>query len=319
MYNPYGNSGGYQQGHPQQQAPGQQFDGQANLHHPQPQHPAFQAQYGQPGGVPGATGGQQASGYPSFLNDQAASIASQFAKSQFETSNQYLQQNFGSFFPGTGDIKYYFQVSNSYVLRKVLLIVFPYHNKNWNRLTASEVTGEATSGQNQFAPPNFDVNAPDLYIPLVSFVTYILLWASFQGLNGDFHPQVFGYLASQTLAFSFLDIAIFKIGLYLLNCSTQSSLWDLVSFSGYKYVSIIILLCWKHVIGNGWMTYYPVIFFLIINLSVFLMRSLKFMVLPNNVTGTSNSITTSQRRIRIQFLFVYSLIIQGLIILYMSR
>lgn len=310
MYNPYSN------------AEFPQANQAQGLHHPQPHHPSFQqtqqAQYAQPNQF----GAQPNQGYPNFFNDQAANIASQFAKNQFETSNQYLQQNFGLFLPGTNDLKFYFRVSNSYVFRKIVLIVFPYHHKNWNRSTVSDVdTGSvATPGASQlFVPPIYDVNSPDLYIPLMSFITYILLWAAFQGLKGDFHPQVFGYLASQTMAFSLVDIAIFKVGLYLLNCSTQSSLWDLVSFSGYKYVSIIVLLCWKHFFGNGWIVYYPVVFVLIINLAVFLMRSLKFLVLPNGVTGTANSVTISQRRIRIQFLFVYSLIVQGAIILFMSR
>lgn len=329
MYTPYGNTGNFQQQHQQQQQHQHQqairiqqnlHNGQPNmqqnLQHPQPQHPLYQGQYGNP---PPQQQAQQSKGYPSFLQDPATSLASQFAMNGLESSNQYFQQSFGSFLPGTSDLKYYFRVSNSYVLKKILLVLFPYHNKNWTRVTTAEATGDpSTNAQSQFAPPIYDINAPDLYIPLMSFITYILLWASFQGLKGDFHPQLFGYLASQTLAFSFLDISIFKIGLYLLSCSTQSSLWDLVSFSGYKYVSVIVLLCWKHAFGNGWATYFPVVIFLIINLAVFLMRSLKFLVLPNSVTGTSNSITTKQRKIRIQFLFIYSVVVQGLIILFMS-
>ena len=150
-----------------------------------------------------------------FLNDPAAALASQFARSGFEQSNQYLQENFGSL---QGDIKYYFQVSNSYVFKKIILILMPYNHKDWNRVSTKE------TGTNQFLPPNLDINAPDLYLPLMSFVTYILLWAAFQGINGDFHPQLFGYLASQTIAFSVLDVVIFKTGLYLLNCPQSKSM-----------------------------------------------------------------------------------------------
>ncbi|KAK6204773.1 YIF1-domain-containing protein [Scheffersomyces amazonensis] len=313
MYNPYGNAAEQQQ---QQQQ--RQFVGQQNLQHPQPQHAAFQPPPQQFNGVAPTQGGSTA--YTSFLNDPAASLATQFARSGFEQSNQYIQQNFGQFLPTTtNDLKYYFQVSNSYVVKKLFLILFPYRNKNWNRLNLQDATGDSSSpNSQQYAPPNLDVNAPDLYIPLMSFVTYILLWAAFQGLKGDFHPQLFGYLSSQTLAFSFLDISIFKIGLYLLNCSSQASLWDLVGFSGYKYVAIIVLLCWKHLISDGWLTYYPIVLLLIANLAVFLMRSLRFIILPNLTSGTT-TITVKQRRIRVQFLFIYSVIIQGLIILFMSR
>lgn len=288
-----------------------------NLHHPQPQ-------YTQP--IPtAATGrqpqqpqqhGQPQPGQPqfgNFLNDPAAALASQFARSGFQQSNQYIQENFGSF---SGDIKYYFQVSNSYVLKKILLILFPFRHKDWTRILAKD------NGLGQYLPPAYDVNAPDLYIPLMSFVTYILLWAAFQGLSGEFHPQLFGYLASQTLAFAVLDVAIFKIGLYLLNCS-QIKIYDIISFSGYKYVSIVVVLCLKHTIGQylGW-AYYLIVLGFILCLSVFLMRLLRYIILPptNGNTVSNNSVVTSkQRKMRIQFLFVYAVIIQGLIFLYMSK
>lgn len=351
MYSPYGNIAQNNLQHPQpqhapssflslnqyQQQPGQQ----THQIHNQQQHYSNQIpqaqqqqQQQQQQGVP----------YTTFLNDPAASVAAQFAKSSFGSSNQYLQQNFGSFIPGTLDLNYYFKVSNSYVFRKIGLILFPYGNKNWNRLTtsdpsantvggggsvggtvgvASPVPGANMASSISFAPPSFDVNAPDLYIPLMSFITYILLWSSFQGLKGDFHPQLFGYLASQTLACSFIDILIFKIGLYVLNCSTQSSLWDLIAFSGYKYVSIIMILCWRHLIGGHWAIYYGVVLIFTANLALFLMRSLKFLVLPSadSVTSStaSNSISSRQRKLRIQFLFFYAVIVQIVIILFMSR
>lgn len=243
------------------------------------------------------------------MNDPAAALASQFARTGFEQSNQYIQENFGNI---QGDIKYYFQVSNSYVLKKILLILMPYTHKDWNRIVTKE------TGPNQFLPPSLDVNAPDLYIPLMSFVTYILLWAAFQGLNGEFHPQLFGYLASQTLAFSILDVAIFKTGLYLLSCP-QSKMYDIVSVSGYKYVSIVVLLCVKHLVGVYLGSfYYLIVLALIASLSIFLMRSLRFLILPQG-NAMNNTINSKQRKIRIQFLFIYSVIIQGLIILYMCK
>ncbi|KAK6465693.1 YIF1-domain-containing protein [Scheffersomyces coipomensis] len=325
MYTPYGNVAAQGQ-------PNQFIGGQQNLQHPQPQHPSFQQQQfnvppqahqqQHPQSQQQVPGGGASTSYTSFLNDPAAALAGQFARNGFEQSNQYIQQNFGSFIPtGTTDLKYYFQVSNSYVLKKIFLILFPYRNKNWNRLSLQDVTGESSSSSpsnsQQFAPPNLDVNAPDLYIPTMSFVTYILLWAAFQGLKGDFHPQLFGYLSSQTLAFTVLDITIFKVGLYLLNCSSQISLWDLVGFSSYKYVTIIVLLCWKNLVSDYWLYYYPVLFGFIVSLALFLLRSLRFSVLPSLSVGTT-TITSKQRRIRIQFLFVYAVVVQGLIVLFMS-
>ncbi|EER35859.1 conserved hypothetical protein [Candida tropicalis MYA-3404] len=304
MYNPYGNSAdAYQQ---QQNTQSQQH--MSNLQHPQPiHHMTPQAQ--QANQIPQQAQQQSMGSQFNFLNDPAAALASQFARTGFEQSNQYIQENFGNI---QGDIKYYFQVSNSYVLKKILLILMPYTHKDWNRIVTKE------TGPNQFLPPSLDVNAPDLYIPLMSFVTYILLWAAFQGLNGEFHPQLFGYLASQTLAFSILDVAIFKTGLYLLSCP-QSKMYDIVSVSGYKYVSIVVLLCVKHLVGVYLGSfYYLIVLALIASLSIFLMRSLRFLILPQG-NAMNNTINSKQRKIRIQFLFIYSVIIQGLIILYMCK
>lgn len=304
MYNPYGNSAdAYQQ---QQNTQLQQH--MSNLQHPQPiHHMTPQAQ--QANQIPQQAQQQSMGSQFNFLNDPAAALASQFARTGFEQSNQYIQENFGNI---QGDIKYYFQVSNSYVLKKILLILMPYTHKDWNRIVTKE------TGPNQFLPPSLDVNAPDLYIPLMSFVTYILLWAAFQGLNGEFHPQLFGYLASQTLAFSILDVAIFKTGLYLLSCP-QSKMYDIVSVSGYKYVSIVVLLCVKHLVGVYLGSFYYLIeLALIASLSIFLMRSLRFLILPQG-NAMNNTINSKQRKIRIQFLFIYSVIIQGLIILYMCK
>ncbi|KAF3986412.1 hypothetical protein FT663_04896 [Candidozyma haemuli var. vulneris] len=320
----------HQQPHQQYQqfAGGPQFVGQQQQFAGSQQF-GQQPNAGQFGGIPGQGGQfpqgqhQQHAGnagpYASFFSDPTASMAAQFAKTSFGQSNEYIQQNFGSYIPVAGELKFYFNVSNSYVLNKIILILFPYRQKNWARITQTDPTPNASAGST-YAPPSEDVNAPDLYIPLMSFITYILLWSSFSGLKGEFHPELFGYLASQTLACSFLDILIFKVGLYLLNCSTQSSLWDVVSFSGYKYVAITLLLCWKNIVGNSWLLYYSVLAYVVGSLSLFLMRSLKFLVLPLGVAEASTqTITNVQRRLRVQFLFLYAVVIQFLIVLFMSR
>lgn len=320
QYQQYNAQGQYQQPQGQQQYQGDYSQQSQYSYNAQQYQPQQQSQY-QPHQQPHQQQPQPglAGPYSNFLSDPAALMAAQFAKLSFGQSNQYIQQNFGSYMPPAGELKYYFRVSNSYVWRKLALILFPYRHSNWARMTTTETAGSSGIGVS-YAPPLEDVNAPDLYIPLMLFVTYILLWALFLGLRGDFHPEVFGYLASQTLACSFIDILVFKVGLYLLNCSTQSSLWDLVSFSSYKYVTITVLLCWKTLFGDSWLVFYSVMLLSVSSLSLFLMRSLKFMVLPYGASDNSaNTITSGQRTVRIQFLFLYSVVLQFLIVIFMSR
>lgn len=326
----YSNQGysnqGYQAQYAAQQFPAQtaQYQGQYQqmpTGQPQYQQPG-QGQYQQPGQgyqqAPAQGHYQPNAAYGEFFKDPAASMAAQFAKSSLGQSNTYLQQNFGLYMPVAGELKYYFKVSNAYAWRKLALILFPYRHKDWQRILAVDQGGAAAASL--FMPACDDINAPDLYIPLMSFVTYILLWALLLGLRGDFHPEVFGYLASQTLACLFLDILIFRVGLYLLNCLTQSSFWDLVAFSGYKYVTITALLCAKQLLGGLALAYYSVLLMAVASLSLFLMRSLKFLILPTSMgDSASQTILNSQRRIRVQFLFIYSVVVQLLIVFFMCR
>ncbi len=86
-----------------------------------------------------------------------------------------------------------------------------------------------------YLPPRDDINSPDMYIPVMSLVTYIFLSALLAGLQGKFQPELFGYTASTALALVVLEILGLKFGCYLLNISNESQLLDLVAYSGYKF------------------------------------------------------------------------------------
>lgn len=77
-----------------------------------------------------------------------------------------------------------------YVWNKLKILLFPFHKvnrhsvayihnvQNWNR----QMNGNAT----EYLPPNQDKNAPDLYIPVMAFVTYVILIAFFKGTNNEY-------------------------------------------------------------------------------------------------------------------------------------
>ena len=71
-------------------------------------------------------------------------------------------------------MKHYFNVSNSYVINKLFLVLFPWRHKPWARKQ-----GTATNGQEGwYLPPRDDINSPDMYIPglfsLVALYEHIL-------------------------------------------------------------------------------------------------------------------------------------------------
>ena len=139
-------------------------------------------------------------------------------------------------------VKHHFNVSNSYVINKLRLVLFPWRHKPWSRRSRRTEAGQA-----EWLPPRDDINSPDLYIPckytshtvpnvlmrpmsviVMALVTYILLAALSSGLNSRFHPEILGVTASKALAVVLLDFLFVKGGCYFLNiqvcaCSTASN------------------------------------------------------------------------------------------------
>lgn len=65
-------------------------------------------------------------------------------------------------------MKHHFNVSNSYVVKKLRLLLFPWRHKWARRVHRTE------NGQPEWQPPRDDVNSPDLYIPCESYFALAL-------------------------------------------------------------------------------------------------------------------------------------------------
>jgi hypothetical protein len=135
-------------------------------------------------------------------------------------------------------LKHYFNVSNSYVLNKLLLVLFPWRHRPWSRKSALS----PSSSSPLFLPPREDINSPDMYIPVMAFVTYILLSTLLAGLRGAFHPELLGLTATTAFVVVIFEIGALKLGTYILSIANESQLLDLVAYSGYKFVGIIVTL-----------------------------------------------------------------------------
>ena len=133
-------------------------------------------------------------------------------------------------------MKHHFNVSNSYVIKKLRVVLFPWRHKHWSRRMY-----RAEGGQPEWLAPRDDINSPDLYIPcaftvslfsipwslklnlaVMALVTYILLFALRSGLNSRFHPEILGVTASKALAVVLLDFLFVKGGCYFLNIQVRT-------------------------------------------------------------------------------------------------
>lgn len=100
-------------------------------------------------------------------------------------------------------------------------------------------------------PPREDINSPDMYIPVMAFVTYILLSTLLAGLRGAFRPELLGLTATNAFAVVIIELVLLKLGTYLLSISNESQWLDLVAYSGYKFVGVIATIAISGIINGG--------------------------------------------------------------------
>jgi hypothetical protein len=59
-----------------------------------------------------------------------------------------------------------------------------------------------------------DENAPDLYIPTMAFITYVLVTGLVKGMLKEFHPDVLVAASSSALATHLVEVLLLRAGLY---------------------------------------------------------------------------------------------------------
>ncbi|EER29947.1 hypothetical protein D8B26_007215 [Coccidioides posadasii str. Silveira] len=324
------------------------------LHHPVPQHVSTvpmmrsppppttqqpqQSSYGNPYQPAPAQGGSGtfAPNFGGFMTDPTTHMGFQVGKSAMMAGQEYMEQNLNRYV-SIPALKHYFNVSNSYVIKKLGLVLFPWRHKPWSRqqgrLSSSTTGPNGQISQAQYTsiylPPRDDINSPDMYIPAMALVTYILLSAVLAGFRGSFHPELLGSITTTALAVVIFEIICLKVAMYILSISNDSQLLDLVAYSGYKFVGIILTLVAAETLSpgrgtGGWVGWLVFTYTFLAN-SFFLLRSLKYVLLPDSSSdgpirgGTMPTVARSQRNRRTQFLFIYSYIMQFLFMWVLSR
>lgn len=296
------------------------------LHHPVPQHP-IQFQSNDPGlsiydrvapmkggaiygGLVGPSvaqtnqfhGARAGSEIP-FLNDTTTQLGLEVGRNAISYGQEYIGRNMEKYV-SVGALRYYFQVSNSYVLKKVVLVVFPWRHKQWSRHVQRSGSGIIDG----FAFPRDDVNAPDMYIPIMGFTSYMILVSVIRGIRGNFHPELLGLVGSKSLALLILELVFVKTCTYFL--SAPSSLLDFVAYSGYKFIGVILTTLVANLFG-GWLKWITFVYIATAT-SFFMLRSLRYIILPESSTLTV-TLSPGQKQRRIQYLFTHAFICQFLI------
>uniref|UniRef100_A0A158R483 Protein YIF1 n=1 Tax=Syphacia muris TaxID=451379 RepID=A0A158R483_9BILA len=192
----------------------------------------------------------------------ARQIGGQFAESK-EKFCRYLARYLSAF-----QLKYYFAVDNGYVGKKLGILLFPFAHKDWSVCYDSSDTP---------VPPRLDVNAPDLYIPVMAFITYSLVCGIVLGTQGRFTPEKLGIITTNALVYLILENILLFITKYVMNISHALSFWHTLAYSSYKYVGMVLSLLAFLISGKT--VYYAVLGYTSLAIVFFLLRTVRNFVL----------------------------------------
>lgn len=272
--------GGYQQ-YQEQGYGGQDFNGGYNYNpnsysnvppqQQQQQHfvPQQQAPF-QPSFQPQPNSAPFGGAFPAsqFIQDPLiANAAMQYGQNLVGQGQELLEKKFEKYM-SVSKLKYYFAVDTQYVMRKIKLIFFPFTHSDWSV--------QFEQGEGVQVQPRHDVNAPDLYIPTMAFVTYILMAGLSLGLMDRFSPEALGIQASTAVFFLLLELACVLGALYFnAGAVVRRSLHPLhvLALAGYKYPGMIVMLGAGILLpGTG---YYGAQLYCSASLALFMFRTLR--------------------------------------------
>lgn len=207
---------------------------------------------------------------------QMANMGMQYGQAMFQQHGQQAQQMAEKYGLGSDTLRAYFNVDGAYVLARFKVLLFPFQkSKDWRRRTTGQQQvqygqqgyGQQTApqqpmGQAQYCSPREDENAPDLYIPFMAFVTYILVAGFCMGVEAKdktkFSPEMLGRTSSFGCVFWILEILVVKFGVYILH-NVPIAMWDATAYAGYKYVGVTLSLLAYLFLGQ--MAYYSTVLY----------------------------------------------------------
>jgi protein transport protein YIF1 len=92
----------------------------------------------------------------------------------------------------------------------------------------------------RFMSPKQDLFCPDLYIPLLAFVTYALLVGFAAGRDGSFSPELLSSVTTFSLVVFVIELLALKGGAFIFAPDATLPWVDCACYAGYKYVGISI-------------------------------------------------------------------------------
>lgn len=232
-----------------------------------------------------------------FMSDPMLNAAKQFGGQFAEQQKEKIAKYISGF-----QLKYYFAVDNTYVAKKLGLLLFPFFHSDW---------GLKYGNSDEPAPAKEDINAPDLYIPVMAFLTYVLVSGFVLGTQERFSPEILGILTSNAFIWIIIENIVILVSKYVMNISQALSVWHSLAYSTYKFVGMI--LCLLMFMMGGKTFYYSSLFYTSLALVFFLLRTVK-----NFVFDTHYAYHGDDGRKRKLILILFILVSQPLVMWWLT-
>lgn len=197
-----------------------------------------------------------------------ANMAMQYGQSFATSGKDMVEKKLDRWLSASG-LKYYFAVDTNYVINKLGLVFFPFLHQDWTI---------KTDKADEPMMPRYELNAPDLYIPVMSLVTYILLYGFIKGTQNRFNPEQLGVMASFVLGWFLVELVLIVVASYAIGIHSCLKYLDLASVLGYKYAGMIF-------VGLGLLSfasvgYFAVLFYTSLAVSYFVGCTLQVLLIP---------------------------------------
>ncbi|OIR58131.1 MAG: COPII-coated vesicle component Hrf1/Yif1 [Amphiamblys sp. WSBS2006] len=195
-------------------------------------------------------------------------------------------------------LRVYFDVTNKYLLWKTVLILFPFRHKTWKR--RNEEQSDLETPFVHSTPAN-DINAPDLYIPLVSLTAFVLLKGLLVGIGGAFHTDTLGLAGSYSVLTLAALVIFVKVSCYVFGFGAETSVLNIAAVLGYNFVNICLVTVSAMLFGTRLKTLARGYIF--VSMSFFIIRSLLHSLSPE-----SRKILSQSRKKKLNFLLAIVLV-----------
>ncbi|XP_023140636.1 protein YIF1A [Amphiprion ocellaris] len=247
---------------------------------------------------------QGGAGVNNLFTDPMANAAMMYGSSLANQGKDMVNKEISRFM-SVNKLKYFFAVDTRYVLKKLMILMFPYTHQDW----------EVRYHRDTPLTPRQDVNAPDLYIPTMAFITYILLAGMALGIQKRFSPEVLGLCASTALVWIIIEVLVMLLSLYLLTVHSDLSTFDLIAYSGYKYVGMIFTVLCGLLFGSD--GYFVALAWSSCALMFFIVRSLKMKILPSLSSDSMGMGSSAKPQLRL-YITVATAVFQPIIIYWLT-